>query len=165
MKAATIRELKQELSNRSQAELLQLCLRLSKFKKENKELLTYLLYEASDEAAYIENVKGEIEQEFELINKKSYYFIKKSVRKILRNTKKYIRYSKKKETEVELLIYFCSVLKKMSPSIEKNVALHNIYKRQIEAIKKTVSFLHEDLQYDYEIELNEIDNAENFNHH
>ena len=121
-------------------------------------MLTYLLYEASDEAAYIENVKGEIEQEFELINKKSYYFIKKSVRKILRNTKKYIRYSKKKETEVELLIYFCSVLKKMSPSIEKNVALHNIYKRQVEAIKKTVSSLHEDLQYDYEIELNEIDN-------
>ena len=165
MKAATIRELKQELSNRSQAELLQLCLRLSRFKKENKELLTYLLYESSDEAAYIENIKREIEQDFELINKKSYYYIKKSVRKILRNIKKHIRYSKKKETEVELLIYFCSVLKKMSPSIEKNVALHNIYKRQIEAIKKTVSSLHEDLQYDYKLELNEIENAENTNYH
>ena len=81
MKAATIRELKQELSIRSQGELLELCLRLSKFKKENKELLTYLLYEASNEAAYIENVKREIEYEFEQINRKSYYFIKKSVRK------------------------------------------------------------------------------------
>ena len=165
MKAATIRELKHELSNRSQAELLELCLRLSKFKKENKELLTYLLYEASDEAAYIANVKKEIEHEFEQINKKSYYYIKKSVRKILRNIKKYIRYSKKKETEVELLIYFCSELKKMRPSVENNVALHNIYKRQIEAIKKTVSSLHEDLQYDYEVELNEIENAENINHY
>ncbi len=165
MKAATVRELKQELSNRSQTELLKLCLRLSKFKKENKELLTYLLYEASDEAAYIANVKNEIEHEFEQINKKSYYYIKKSVRKILRNIKKYIRYSKKKETEVELLIYFCSELKKMSPSVENNVALHNIYKRQIEAIKKALSSLHEDLQYDYEVELNEIENAENINHH
>ena len=165
MKAATIRELKQELSNRSQAELLQLCLRLSKFKKENKELLTYLLYESSDEAAYVENVKREIKQDFELINKKTYYYIKKSVRKILRNIKKYIRYSKKKETEVELLIYFCSKLKKMSPSIKNNVALYNIYIRQLEAIKKTASSLHEDLQYDYEIELNEIENAENINHH
>lgn len=165
MKAATIRELKHELSNRSQAELLELCLRLSKFKKENKELLTYLLYEASDEAAYITNVKNEIEHEFEQINKKSYYYIKKSVRKILRNIKKYIRYSKKKETEVELLIYFCSELKKMRPSIEKNIALHNIFKRQIKAIKKTVSSLHEDLQYDYEVELNEIENAENINYH
>ena len=156
MKAATVKELKQELSNRSQKELLELCLRLSKFKKENKELLTYLLYEESNEAAFIQNVKSEIEQEFELINKTSYYFIKKSVRKILRNTKKYIRYSKKKETEVELLIYFCSELNQMRPSIKRNKVLYNIYERQIETIKKAISTLHEDLQYDYEIELNEL---------
>ena len=156
MKAATIRELKQELSVRSQGELLELCLRLSKFKKENKELLTYLLYEASNETAYIENVKREVDYEFEQINRKSYYFIKKSVRKILRNIKKYIRYSKKKETEVELLIYFCSELKKMSPSIDNNVTLQNIYNRQIEIIRKVISTLHEDLQYDYNMELSEI---------
>ena len=156
MKAATIRELKQELSVRSQGELLELCLRLSKFKKENKELLTYLLYEASNEPAYIENVKREVDYEFEQINRKSYYFIKKSVRKILRNIKKYIRYSKKKETEVELLIYFCSELKKMSPSIDNNVTLQNIYNRQIEIIRKVISTLHEDLQYDYNMELSEI---------
>lgn len=156
MKAATIRELKQELSTRPQKELLELCLRLSKFKKENKELLTYLLYEASDEAAFIEGIKKEIEQEFESINKTNYYFIKKSVRKILRLTKKYIRYSRKKETEVELLICFCSELKKMWPSMTKNVPLHNIYKRQIEAVKKAMASLHEDLQYDYELMLNEL---------
>ena len=155
MKAATVKELKQELGNRSPKELLELCLRLSKFKKENKELLTYLLYEESDEAAFIQGVKREIEQEFEDINRTSYYFIKKSVRKIMRSTKKYIRYSKKKETEVELLIYFCSELKNMNPSISRNMVLNNIYKRQIEAIKKAISTLHEDLQYDYEIELKE----------
>jgi len=163
MKAATVKELKQELGNRSQKELLELCLRLSKFKKENKELLTYLLYEESNEAAFIQNVKSEIEQEFNLINKTSYYFIKKSVRKILRTTKKYIRYSKKKETEVELLIYFCSELKEMSPSIKRNMVLENLFNRQIETIKKAISTLHEDLQYDYEIEMNEIGRA-NFAH-
>ena len=76
MKAASIRELKLELSSRSQGELLELCLRLSKFKKENKELLTYLLYEASNEPAYVESVKREIEQLFEQVNKRNYYFIK-----------------------------------------------------------------------------------------
>jgi len=156
MKAATIRELKQELSNRSQRELVELCLRLSKFKKENKELLTYLLYEASNETAYIENIKREIGQQFELINTSSYYFIKKSVRKILRSIKKYIRYSKKKETEAELLIYFCSELKDMSPSMERNVTLHNLYKRQIASINKAIASLHEDLQYDYVIELDSL---------
>lgn len=156
MKAATVKELKQELSNRSSSELLELCLRLSKFKKENKELLTYLLYEASDEAAYIKNVKIEIKQQFEQINTTTYYYIKKSVRKILRNTKTHIRYSKKKETEVELLIYFCSELKKVKPSVKNNVVLNNLYKRQIEAIRKAMSYLHDDLKYDYGIELNAI---------
>lgn len=158
MKAATVSQLKKELGTRSQAELLEYCLSLSKFKKENKELLTYLLYEASNEVAYLVNVKEEIDAQFEQINTNTYYYIKKSVRKILRITKKYIRYSKKKETEVELLIYFCSKLKVMKPSMENNVALHNIYKRQIEAIKKTVLGLHEDLKYDYEIELEELGN-------
>lgn len=156
MKAATVKELKQELDNRSSSELLELCLRLSKFKKENKELLTYLLFEASDEAAYIENVKADIRQQFEQINTKTFYYVKKSVRKILRITKTYIRYSKKKETEVELLIYFCSELKRVKPSIENNVVLVNLYKRQIEAIRKAMSYLHDDLKYDYGIELDAI---------
>ena len=156
MKTATVRELKNELQHRSQVELVELCLRLSKFKKENKELLTYLLYEVADESAYIESVKIEVDQQFNEINTSSYYYIKKSVRKILRSIKKYIRYSKKKETEVELLLYFCSELKQMSPPMEKSTALHNIYKRQVEAIKKAIATLHEDLQYDYELELEQL---------
>jgi len=162
MKAASIKEIKQELKSRSQSELMELCLHLSKFKKENKELLTYLLFEASDEAAYVENIKTEIKNEFTQINKKSYYYIKKSVRKILRSIKKYIRYSKKKETEVELLLYFCSELKKMSPSIYNNIPLSNLFIRQIGLIKKTVSSLHEDLQFDYGMELNEIMSKGNY---
>ena len=46
-----------------------------------------------------------------------YFYIKKSVRKILRMAKKYIRYSKNKETEIEILLHFCTVLKNMKPSI------------------------------------------------
>ena len=157
MKAATVKQIKDELKHRSQEELLELCLRLSKFKKENKELLTYLLYDADNEAGYISDVKNEIDDQFELINKKTSYFIKKSVRKILRNIKKYIRYSKQTETEVELLMYFCIKLKDLEPSIEKNVTLKNIFSRQIELIKKAISKLHEDLQYDYGEELSALE--------
>ncbi len=156
MKAATVSQLKKELSHQSKEELLEFCLRLSKFKKENKELLTYLLYEADDETGYIESVKKEIDTQFELINTSSYFYIKKSVRKILRIAKKYIRYSKQKETEVEILLHFCSILKAMTPSMTRNVSLQNIFNRQILSIKKTVATLHEDLQYDYELELDEL---------
>jgi len=156
MKTATVKELKQELSDHSQAELVELCLRLSRFKKENKELLTYLLYEASDEAGYIDGVKLEVSEQFTEINTDSYYYIKKSVRKILRRVKVYIRYSKLKETEVELLLHFCSELKDLRPSITHNITLTNLYNRQILMIKKAISTMHEDLQYDYNLMLDDL---------
>jgi vacuolar-type H+-ATPase catalytic subunit A/Vma1 len=156
MKAATVTQLKRELQNRPPEELLQLCLRLAKFKKENKELLTYLLFEAQDEEGYIKVVQQEIDEQFEQINRKSFYFIKKSLRKILRMVKKYIRYSSKKETEVELLIYFCHKLQQMQPSFKRSSVLKNLYQRQIDLIKKAIEKLHEDLQADYEYELKDL---------
>ncbi|MCK7539420.1 MAG: hypothetical protein MZV63_55200 [Marinilabiliales bacterium] len=47
-------------------------------------------------------MKKELDEEFDQINRTSYYFIRKSVRKILKNTRKYIRYSQKKQSEVDL---------------------------------------------------------------
>ena len=149
MKSATIKQLKMELQDRSPKEIMDLCLRLSRFKKENKELLTYLLFESSDEQMYIESVKEEIDERFELVNKKSPYFIKKSIRAILNHTNKYIRYSQNKETEIELLIYFCQKLKAFNPPINRNKKVLNIYNRAIESCKKKTALLHEDLQYDY----------------
>ena len=149
MKTATVSQLKKELLRRNPDELLELCLRLSKFKKENKELLTYLLFEADDEAGYITAVKTEVDVWFSEINTTSYYYIKKSVRKILRNLKKYIRYSGNKETEVELLLYFCQKLTHLKPPIRRNTTLTNLYQRQLLYLEKKIALLHEDLQYDY----------------
>ncbi|WP_028873593.1 hypothetical protein [Psychroserpens burtonensis] len=149
MKAVSVVTIRKELKHKSNEELAELCLRLSRFKKENKELLTYLLFEADSEEGYIETVKAEIDEQFASMNTNSYFYIKKSVRKILRNTKKYIRYSLNKETEVELLLYFCKKLKAMSPPIHRNTTLTNLYDRNMEDITKKILSLHEDLQYDY----------------
>ncbi len=156
MKSVTLKELSQELTYRTPKELRDLCLRLARFKKENKELLTYLLFESADELAFVQSVKKELDEEFEQINRTSYFYIRKSVRKILKNTRKYIRYSKKKETEVELLLYFCAGLHRLSPPIQRNTALMNLYNRQIDTVIKKISGLHEDLQYDYSIEVSEL---------
>ncbi|REE02096.1 hypothetical protein [Marinoscillum furvescens] len=156
MKPATISEIKRELALKSTEELRELCLRLAKFKKENKELLTYLLYEAGDEAGYVRMVKLDIEEDFADINTTSYYFIKKSIRKILRNTKKYIRYSQRKDTEVELLLYFCEQMKAFSPSINRSTVLKNLYIRQLQAIEKLLKKLPEDLQHDFGLELERL---------
>jgi hypothetical protein len=156
MKPVTIKKIKDELHYKSSQELIELCLKLSKFKKENKELLSYLLFDVEDEVTYICNVNEYSTLLFADINTKSFFYIRKSVRKILKLTKKYIRYSKKKETEVELLLHFCKELKKLSPSISKSPRLLNVYNRQLILIKKAIATLHEDLQYDYQLEFDQL---------
>lgn len=153
MKPVTIKKIKDELHHKSSQELIELCLMLSRFKKENKELLTYLLFDKDDEEMYIIKVNEYVTLLFEEINTKSFFYIRKSVRKILKITKKHIRYSKRKDTEVELLIHFCKELRELNPSISKSPRLQNIYNRQLLLIKKSILTLHEDLQYDYQLEL------------
>lgn len=156
MKAASIKELRRALNGLSEKELVDICLQLSKFKKDTKEFLTYLLFEANDEAAYIESVKSQVSTGFEEINSNSYYFIKKSIRKILRVLKKQIRFSKKKETEMELLIHFCLELQAFRPSIKRNRMLMNIYEQQASQIRKILPKIHEDLQFDFEEEIESV---------
>ncbi len=148
MKAATINELKQELANIPIAELRELCLRLAKFKKENKELLTYLLFEAMDEEAYINNVKKEIEETFKLVHPTQLYLSKKTIRKILGISNKYIRYTGSKQAEIEILVCFCFNMKKSGISFQNSVALVNLYNSQLKKIRTAIGTLHEDLQYD-----------------
>ncbi|MDP5106176.1 MAG: hypothetical protein NWQ31_08395 [Polaribacter sp.] len=156
MKAVTIKQLKDELTHKSANELKELCLHLSRFKKENKELLTYLLFESHNEEGYIQSIKEQMDDQFLEINTKSFFYIRKSTRKILSLTKKYIRYSKNKETETELLLYFCKKLKAMKPSMNGSQRLQNVFDSQIKMIKKAIEKLHEDLQYDYQLELDEL---------
>jgi hypothetical protein len=156
MKAVTVKTIREELQHRSQKELIELCLKLSRFKKDNKEFLTYLLFEVQDEQHFIQGVKEYMDELFDDINTHSYYYIRKSVRKILTQVKKYIRYSKKKETEVELLLHFCWRLQELSPTISQSPRLVNVYERQLTMAEKAMNTLHEDLQYDYRLELEQF---------
>ncbi|MBL6964542.1 MAG: hypothetical protein ISR55_12015 [Bacteroidetes bacterium] len=156
MKAATVSELKKELKTQNPKDLISHCIRLIKFRKENKELLTYLLFEADNEKDYIQGIKVEMDFLFEEINRSNLYYIKKSLRKILRYTNKFIKYSGLKRTEAELLIYYCHKVKDSGFQIQKSTALINLYFRQIQKIKKAISSLHEDLQYDFGKEMDKL---------
>ncbi|MCT4580174.1 MAG: hypothetical protein N4A35_02065 [Flavobacteriales bacterium] len=158
MNIASITEIRKELKTIPKEQLILICLELGKFKKENKELLNYILFEKEDEHRFITALKLEVELEFSKINTNSYFYIKKSVRRILRLIKKHIKYSKKKETEAELLIHFCEQLQNIHPSIKNNTTLYNIYKRQLILIEKALLKIHEDLQYDFEESIEKLRN-------
>lgn len=156
MKASTIKQLKDELTHKTASELKELCLQLARFKVENKELLTYLLFEAHNEEQYMENIKLFINNEFNAIDTKNGYHVRKKIRKILTSCKKFIRFSKKKETEAEILLHFCKKLKNYNPYFKRSNRLQNIFQTQIKMATNAIEKLHEDLQYDYQLELDTI---------
>ena len=156
MKASTVSTLKKELNTLPAGDVLELCMKLVKYKKENKELLSYLLFDANNEAEFIRSIKEEIDLQFAEINRSQLYFAKKSLRKILKTTNKYIRYSGHKQTEVELLIHFCSKLKHSGIPFKSSNSLHNIFINQVRKIHMAIESLHEDLQHDYLEEITEL---------
>ena len=149
MKAASISEIKNELKGATPAQLTELCLRLARFKKENKELLTFLLFEAQDLDSYMQSVKAETDEALHAVNWSNLYFAKKSIRKILRTINRYSKYAGNKQVEAELLIYFCAALKTSGKPFQKSPALANLYSAQIKKINTLIATLHEDLQHDY----------------
>ena len=93
MKAASLADIKRELKACDSEQLLAICLRLGRFKKDNKELLTYLLFEAGDEQGYISLLQEQIDDMMDEVNMSHLYYVKKGLQKIVRQLNKSLRYS------------------------------------------------------------------------
>ena len=159
MKTATLNELKKELNELPQKQLVELCLTLAKYKKDNKEFLDYLLFEAHNKTSFVAEVKKQIDSHFsELKTQSNLYFVKKSLRKLLRLITKYCKYISDKALAADLHIYFCKKLKLSGIPFQKSQMIINMYQQQLKKINTLLKSLHEDLQNDYLIELEEIAN-------
>jgi hypothetical protein len=156
MKSATISQIQKELAALEPKQVQELCMRVAKYKKENKELLSYLLFDAIDEKGYIDNVKKEVDSLFHDINRHTTYTTKKGLQKTVRNMNKFIKYSDNKQTEIELRIYFCNKVKAARINLDASNVISNLYYREKDKINTAFSKLHEDLQYDYKEELEKL---------
>lgn len=157
MKAAGTKQIKEELQNLSAKQVVHLCLRLARFKKENKELLSYILFDSGDKQGYINSIKYEMNDAFAALPQ-SHYFIKKNLHSLLKNIAKYSRYMGEKEAEAELRLHFCRTMKLHGLANHKHQATMNIYTSQLDKIQSLIHALHQDAQYDIQKELNELIN-------
>ncbi len=152
-----IAEIKKELQHLDNAQLTELCLRLVRYKKENKELTGYLLFDADNERAFIDSLMAENGLMFSQLPYNNYQ-LAKGLRKILRILGKYIKFMASSEAEVEVLINFCrnyvQYVDKRASSSYKPLRL--IFTRQLDKIRKSITKLHEDLQFDYSQEFNNM---------
>jgi hypothetical protein len=150
MRSTTLNELKKELQEMPPKELVELCLSLAKYKKDNKEYLGYLIFESHDKSGFSKEIQSELDLHFEaLLAQTNLYYVKKSLRKILRLLGKYSKYLNDKAVSAELYIYFLTKLKNSGIPYEDSKLIVNLYDQQLKKIKALVSTLHEDLQNDF----------------
>jgi hypothetical protein len=150
-----VQDIKKEIQHLSQQQVADLLLRLVRYKKENKELAAYLLFDADNEQAFIEKVKGEVGFMFSALPSQS-YLAAKYMRKILRLITKYNKFIGSKQAEIELLINFCYNYLQYTDKRLSYKPLRLILTRQLEKIRGLIAKLHEDLQFDYTEDYNKL---------
>ena len=150
-----LQQIKKELQHLPQEQLAELCLRLVRYKKENKELLAYLLFEAHAEQDFVESIKAEAGFMFSQLPAQS-YFTAKALRKILKMLTKYTKFIGTKPAEIELLLNFCQNYLQYVIRQTSYKPIRLIFIRQLEKVKSSVGKLHEDLQFDYSQDYNAL---------
>jgi hypothetical protein len=158
MQAASVETIKAELRQLPPKEVLDLLLRLARFKKENKELLTYLLFESADEAGYIEQIKAEIKEELEKIDGLPAYQYKKQFRKIQRKINKPIKYTSSKTAAVELYMHMVNIINEKKKTIFIRAFLEKNLVQYISKIEKLLPGISDDLAHDIRRQLEQIKN-------
>jgi hypothetical protein len=148
LKQYGLQEIKKELQHLDGKQVAALCLRMARFKKDNKELLAYLLFDAEDEMAFAENFKREIGLMLSQLPSQSYQAAK-VLRKTLRLVNKNIKFTGSKQVEIELLISFCRAYLEYADRRTSYKPLRQVLVKQLEKIAKAITKLHEDLQFDY----------------
>ncbi|WP_373493140.1 hypothetical protein [Aquiflexum sp.] len=159
MKIASLAEIKKELSYLNEKELKDLILDLSKFSTDNKAYLFFKLFERENPRLYVEMVKEEIEFEFVKANTKHYHFAKKSAQAVRRKLNKLLKLTKDKTAQIELILFFCEKLRLYGYLTFHHPVIENLYAMQIRKIERMISGVHEDLQYDYQYQLEELKSA------
>ncbi|MDF2430887.1 MAG: hypothetical protein JWP44_518 [Mucilaginibacter sp.] len=150
-----LQDIKKEIQHLPPEQIAELCLRLARYKKENKELLAYLLFEANDEHQFIEKIKAEVGFMFSQLPSQS-YLAAKSIRKILRLISKYNKFIGSKQAEIDMLMNFCTNYLQYTDKRNAYKPLRLILFRQVQKINASISKLHEDLQFDYSQDYNSL---------
>ena len=151
---ASLDDIKKELKELPPKKVLELTLRLARFKKENKELLSYLLFESHDEAGYIKTLEADMDEMFGAVDPNPVSRAKKEYRKILRNINRQIKYIGSKSAAVELLLYFSMKLKNQENAL--HTKLQTIFLQQLNKAEKLLPLIEEDLQFDFRQKLDAL---------
>lgn len=157
MKSYSLNDIKKEITHLQQKDLIQLCVNVAKFKKENKDYISFILFESHNKRAYLEDVKNDIKSQ--IISFEGNYF-KYDFKKKLRVLKSFLvrnnKYLNDKALSVEMYIFLCNELRQDGYPYMKHGEFDTFYGQQIKKISNFIATLHEDLRYDFGQQLEEL---------
>ncbi|NVK50448.1 MAG: hypothetical protein HWE09_11805 [Cyclobacteriaceae bacterium] len=156
MQFPSLAQLKKELALFDDKELIELISELAKFSRDNKAYLFFKLHEKESPHLFVEMATEELELEFQKANTQHRYYAKKSAQAIRRKMNKLLKLSKRKEDQIEVILFFCERLKEYGYLKHRHPVIQNLFDIQIGKVEKLISALHEDLQYDYGVRLEEF---------
>ena len=152
MRSASVKEIRDELAALPHKELMALLQRLARFKKENKELMTFLLFESQDLDGYLSTVRQEMLEGMLDIRPRQSWLAKKTIRKTLRIAMKHIRLSASRQVEADLLLHFLRLVIDSGIDLGSNPVVLNLCHTQLRKIDAAIEAMHEDLQFEYRME-------------
>jgi hypothetical protein len=156
MKTHTLSQLQKELATLPPKEALEICIKLAKYKKENKEYLNFLLFGVHDKENYFEKIKESLEDSFSQVSRTTAWTTKKGLQKMARLIQKHVKQSGSLQTEIELRIWFCKRIRQARIDLDASQVTANLFYREIERIKVVYGKLHEDLRTDYNDDLERL---------
>lgn len=151
MESPKLNNIRKEINHLPKEVLVDYCLKIAKYKTENKEFLNYLLFYSDNAELYITEIKKIIDEGF---NELPYsdYTATKVLRKLTRIMNKHIKFIADKSYELELALYFCTqFIDKSSPKTHHKPLIALLF-RQLKRIEKLIPKLDEDLQFDFQSE-------------
>ena len=150
MKIFSANEIKASLRDKNSKELTEIALRLARLKKENKELLSYLLFHSDDPDSYKEELKLEAGDQLRQYNIHNLYIFKKQVRRTITLINRHMKYVASAEIDAELRIFYLTELALLKDVWKKSPIVRKIFSNQIKKIRSIIEKLHPDLQSDFE---------------
>lgn len=156
MKTPGLAELKKELRQLSEQELVEVISALVKFSPDNKLFLYFQLFGRDHPQFFVDLVQEDLIMDFHNANTRNYHYAKKSAQVIRRKLNKYLKFTKDKTTKIDLIAFFCENLEKFGYLNFHHPVIDNLYALQLNRIGKLTGQLHEDLQFDYQHKIEEL---------
>ncbi|WP_137403766.1 hypothetical protein [Echinicola rosea] len=157
MKLPSLANIKKELQHLTSEELVDLLMETAKFTKDNKQFVYFKVFGRENPQFFQQMVEEELAESFEAANMDHAYFAKKSAQANRRKLNKYLKFTKDKTVQLELIAYFCKALISYKYLEFDHQVIQNLYDLQVSKIQKIVSTLHPDLQFDYQLLVEEVE--------